>query len=384
MHHINMYKKILVAAATLAVFIPVALIYAADYFPKSSENMGNVSVGGKDAFRNLYVAGGTVTINKEIEGDLFAAGGSVNVAGHVEKDLFAAGGNVTIASTVGEDARIASESITINAPINGDALLAGATVVLSKNATVGGDLWAAGGVMNVNGAVAGGARLTGGEIYINSAINGPLEVRSKEMLTFGPEARVLGPIAHYGKIRATVQEGAQIGPVEFAEWEKKSATPAIAGLFGVLVIWKLLALLVAGLILVRLFHPKLSEIITSVYEKFWVNLGIGTLSLVAAPLAAILLCATIVGIYAGILLGVMFIFLILLAGVVSILLLGSIVERLIKKDWTPPLSWRTIIWGTLASLVLTLIPIIGWVLMFVLYISGLGALWRGISRRISQ
>ena len=67
----------------------------------------NVLIGAAETHKNLYTAGGTITINGDTSGDLTAAGGFVTVDGNVEKDLLLAGGTLEVSGTVGDSARIA-------------------------------------------------------------------------------------------------------------------------------------------------------------------------------------------------------------------------------------------------------------------------------------
>lgn len=381
-----MFKKLSFAAITMgAIATPLAFLHAAQYFPKDRESAGTVVVGGSQEFRNLYTAGGSVVVSKQILGDLFVGGGSVTVAGPVEKDLFAAGGSVTVSNPVGENARIAGGNVAINAPIAGDLLVAGGTLSLTENARINGDWWAVGGLINFNGTVAGNAKIRGGEILINGVINGPLEVRAGRKLTFGPQSRVTGHITYSGPAQAVVQDGAQVGQVEFTPMNTRAATryapiALLAGI-GIGFFLKLAALLAASLILLKFFRRTLLEIVSSARDQFWQNLGIGFFGMMAIPLAAILLMATLIGMYLGIALGAWFVFAVLMAGAVTVMLGGTLAQAWIsKKEFA--LSWKTILWGILALAILTLIPFVGWLAIFILYLGSFGALLRTARKQV--
>ena len=382
-----MLKKTLFAGIiTLVVGMPLAVSRAAQYFPKDKAGAGAVVVAGPQEFRNLYTGGGSVVIGKQILGDLFVGGGSVTVAAPVEKDLFALGGNVTVANPVGDDARLAGGNVVVNAPVAGDLLLAGGTLSLTENARIGGDWWAAGGVINFNGTVAGSAKVTGGEIFINGTISGPLQVRARKKLTFGPQSRITGPIIYSGPAQAAVQNGAQVGKIEFTPVYAKHAatryTPAalLAGL-GILFFLKLAALLAASLILLKLFRRTALEIISSGLDQFWQNLGIGVAGMIAIPLAAILLMATLIGAYVGVVLGVWFAFTLLMAGIATVMLAGALVQKWIAKKELA-LSWKTVLWGILLLAILATIPFIGWLGMTMLYLTAFGTLLRTARHRV--
>ena len=375
-------KKLFLWGAVLAVILSAATIHAAEYLPKNRESGGNVVISGTETLRNLYVAGATVLSNKEVLGDLFAAGGSLNIASPVEEDVTLAGGNISISGAVGGDARVAGGNISLAAPIAGDLLVGGGTVTIAEAAKVGGDFWAAGGIINLNADVAGDAKICADEIFINSTITGPLEVRTGKKLTFGPEARVLGKIVHYGKNEAVIMEGAQVGAIEFKEWD--GAKSGVHGRFifwGVAIVWKLLAMLVAALLFLKLFRTRTTAVVVTARERIWFNLGMGLAGVILFPIVTVLLFFTIIGAYVGFLFGVLFLSFSLVAGVVMIIFLGSLLEKLLKKEYMP-LTWRTVLWGVLAAAILSFIPVLGWALLLALYFISFGALLRSSRGRM--
>lgn len=372
--------SLLAVAIAIAVAAPFLFLNAAEYLPQDPQNAGNVVVGGPQEYRNLYVAGGSVVINKQIFGDLFAAGGSVNVAGPVEKDLFAVGGNVTVSSAVGEDARLAGGNLVINAPVNGDLLLAGGTVSISEGALISGDLWAAGGVINISSAVAGDAKLAGGEIFVNGPIAGTLEVWAQEKLVFGPQSRVLGAIKYSGPREAVVQEGAEVGPIEFT-YAKAKQFPAAKAL-GAFFFLKLAALLTAGLIVLTLFGKTSLAVVSSTHNQFLANLGIGVVGMLAIPIAAVLFMATVIGAYAGAILALWFGAAALMGGIFGVMFIGALAEKWARRKQAIELTWRTVVWGVAAGGLLSLIPFVGWLIIFVLYLASFGGLLRTVKERL--
>lgn len=384
-----MLKKTLFAGIiTLVAGMPLAVSQAAQYLPKDTAGAGAVVVAGPEEFRNLYTGGGSVVIGKQVLGDLFVGGGSVTVAAPVEKDLFALGGNVTVANPVGDDARIAGGNVTVNAPVAGDLLAAGGTLTLTENARIGGDWWAAGGIINFNGVVSGHAKITGGDVFINGTITGPVNVRVSKKLVFGPQSKVAGPITYAGPTEAVVQDGAHVGKIEFtpayAKYAPTRYAPAalLAGL-GILFFLKLAALLAASLLLLKFFRRTASEIVSSGRDLFWQNLGIGVIGMVAIPLAALLLTATLIGAYIGIAVGIWFAFAVLMAGIAMVMLAGAFIQKWIQKK-DAPVSWKTILWGILGLAILALIPLIGWLAVGMLWLASFGSILRTAKQRIEN
>ncbi len=369
-----------ILAIIFMAFAPI-LTDAADYLPKNKTEGGNVNVSGNQEYKNLFVGGGNVSINKKILGDLFAAGGSVNMASPIEKDLFAAGGNISISAAVGEDARLAGGNITINSPVGGDLMTAGGTVNISEAATIGGDFWSGAGILNLNSNVRGNAKLAGGEILINSVISGNVEIRADKKLVFGPQSKVLGKIVYRGSSEAVIQDGAQVNQIEFHKIEKTRAASA-KRIVSVFLLIKIVALFVAALIALKLFGKSAHSIVSRPHAKPWVNLGIGFLGIIAIPIAALILLLTVLGFLAGLILIFCFILALLFSSIFATLFIGSLAEKWILKKTEINLTWRTAIWGVVISAIINLIPIVGWIVMFIAYLMVFGSFLRESRARL--
>ncbi len=370
----------------LVIFlISSSAIWAADYLPKDKKNSANVVVGGEEEYRNLYVGGASVAINKEILGDLFSFGGSVNVNSPVEKDLFAAGGNVVVSSSVGEDARIAGGNISINDSIGGDLLVAGGVVVINSD-LIGGDLWAGAGVLNLNAPVNGDVMIGGGEILINSTINGSLEVRAEEKLVFGPDSIVTGSIKYSGKKEALVQDGAQIGAIEFSEIESVYRDKKEDRVFGfaAFLLIKMISLFVVGLIFLSLFRNPTQSVVSNSYNKFWLSLAIGAIFLIVTPIFSLLLSITLIGLYLSFIIMLLYFLFIMISSVGTLFFIGILSEKWIMRKEQIMVSWRTLAWGLLLGTIITLIPVIGWLFTLFIFMSVLGSMLMLIKNNIGK
>lgn len=381
-------KKIIIASFLLVVLVvPAYFINAADYFPKDMNNTENVVVSGTEELKNLYVGGGVVIINQKILGDLFSLGSSLSIAGEVEKDLFALGGNINVTSPILEDARMAGGNVIINAPIGGDLLVAGGTVSLGQSAAITGDLWVAGGIVNITSPVTGDVKISGGEVFINSTIVGTVEVNATDKLTFGPQSIVLGNIVYCGDIEPIVQPGAQVGSMEKKVVEGGAKPKGDAGLLGFLSIFKFIMMFIASLIVFKLFRTRVTNFISSSLEsmnKFWSNAGIGILAMILIPIVAIVLMVTLIGFYLGLALFVGFVFVLIVGCVLTVLTLGKIVENFLqKKNWlTSVTNWQSVaktpLIGSFVMVLLGVIPFLGGLAIFIVYIATFGNMLKTI------
>ncbi len=392
-------KKILLSVfAVFMALAPVSMVLGADYLPKDKNASGNVVVSAGSEYKNLYVGGGSVIVNTKIMGDLFAAGGSVNLSGEVEEDFFAVGGNVTISSPVMGDVRVAGGNITINAPITGDLLVAGGTVSLGAGASVGGDMWVGGGVVNITAPITGNLKVAGGEIYINGSVDGVVDAQVDEKLTFGPQAVVLGAISYCGVKDPVIESGAQVGTIT------KVAQPAEArnygnngaGMFFGFSFMKTIMLLVAGLVLLWLMRARVNHVVLSVKEKFWHNVGMGFVAMVVIPILSIMLMVTFVGAILGMILLFWYIFALMLCAVFSMMTLGHFVEHWLNKRKKGGLvemaegftgekvTWKTILWGALAGIILGMIPVLGWLVLCAFYLGTFGSMLKMVKSKIIE
>lgn len=374
-----MTKKILLLPFLLLTIAATAL--AADYLPKDPKNAENISVSGPEIYKNLYIGGSNVAINKEILGDLFVGGGSVNISGPIEKDLFAAGGNINISSPIGDDARVAGGNLILNSQVGGDLLIAGGTISLGSGSDIGGDLWAAGGVINLNSDVAGNGKIAGGQILINAGVAGDLEVRADEKLVFGPNSKVTGKITYYGKKEAVVQNGAQITPIDFKIITRKEFAP-IKGIFSAFLFIKIVALFIATLFILKILGKTSSSIISYSYESPWKNLGVGLFVLIIIPIAIMILMFAAIGFYAGMILAAWFVLAALIAAIFAVLFIGSLIEKLVFRKKEIDLTWKTAALGAVGGAILTLVPLLGWLATTILYIISFGALLKITRERL--
>lgn len=102
---------------------------------------------------DLYLFGGTITVEGTVDGDLVIAGGTVRVDGPVKGDLLVGGGTIQVGGNVTGDARIGGGQVTITGNIGEDLLVGSGTLDLTGS--VGQDLILGAGTATVSGPVTG-------------------------------------------------------------------------------------------------------------------------------------------------------------------------------------------------------------------------------------
>lgn len=373
-------KKKIFALFVLSMMILPGMINAAEYLP---QNHGGENIIVSDTgHRNLYVGGGNVSINAGILGDLFVGGGSVNVLAPVEDDLFAAGSNVTVTAPVSGDARIAGGNVVINAPIAGDLLIAGGTVSLGESASVGGDLWVAGGNLNLSGQVSGNLKAYGEQVLINGTVLGTAELNASRNLTFGPMAVVQNHISYCGKNDPSIDGSAQIGSIERTTPTGGDRDP-MSMLIGRALL-KTLILFITLLVLWRLMRRQTESLMKRANVKFGSNFLWGLIGMIVTPIIGVILCATVLGLGLGILLLLAYVVLMIISAAMSLGVMGYYVEKFAKKSMFHKFSFYTILWGALAGFILAMIPFVGWVIMWVVFLGTFGTVIKTMREKINH
>lgn len=123
--------------------------------------------------------------------------------------------------------------------------------------------------------------------------------------------------------------------------------------------------------------PKTSRnLVGSSLGDFWRNFGIGFLTLVAAPAVMIILAVTVIGLkLAGILLFAYVTYLVV-AGLFGSLSIGAqILKWIEKKDYR--VDWLTVLVGTVAAIIIGVIPVLGGLVIFAFTMAVLGSIVTG-------
>jgi len=326
---------------------------------------------------NTYMAGGTVNILQGNPGDVYAAGGTILATGKVNADLVAAGGNISIVSQIAGDLRLAGGSININGPVSGELVALGGQVGINSASTINGDFIIAAGMININGSMNGNGKIFGNEVSISGVLNKNINVKAKK-LVIENTAVVNGNINYEGNEETVIKEGAKVnGKITFT----KIAVPQIAKRTGLTAIFtvfwfiKLLAALVAALVMFFLMRRNIQGIAKEALNGFWKELLRGFAISVLIPIAFILMFITLIGSALGVF-GIALYFLLLILSVAfSGILVAELLNRLIFRNKSEKsLNWPMVILGVLVMQLLAFIPFVGWIARIAIFLVALGAI----------
>lgn len=359
------------AALLATMAVTCALPCSAQQFGESVTQRGTVA-------EDLYLAGGRVSVSANVAGDVTAAGAQVTIEDTVDGDILIFGGSVDIRARVRDDARVGGGEVNIRGNVGDDLLVAGGSVTIAPETIIGGRAWLAGGTLEINGRIGKGLKAAGGEIIVASEIlgdadligetidlrsgtkiHGRLNYRSPNPLKIAPDAEVLGSINRL--------------PFERQHHE------AWRGSANVFMLISLFAAAVVLLLLFPRFAPAAAQ---GVREAPWRSLGLGLAILAGGPLLIVLLLASVVGLWLGLLTLILYMALLLLGYLTGILFVANAGLRQLRKKKLSTRGW-TIAAIAVTLVVLTLlrlIPVIGGLAVFALLLFGLGALSHALWR----
>jgi len=349
----------------LALLSPVA----------GAQDAGGTVVTQGTITEDVYLAGGTIEMSANVDGDVLAAGGQVSITNNVSGDVIAAGGNVTIGARVGDDVRVAGGNVTISGSVGDHAVAAGGNVLLAPGASVGGRAWFGGSTVTVAGKVGKELKAAGNTVIVSGQIAGDAELYGQS-IEIRPGAVIQGNLTYMSPEEARIAPDAKIAgvvtraPLHDREERKGSLAARAAGILFYL------SLMLTGIVLYLLFPTAFAGAARVIGETPWISFGLGFAILVATPIAAVLLFATLLGAWLGLVLLAMY-FVLLLAGFFTgVFYLGEVGLKLVGKPAAQSGGWRalSIIAALVAVWIIGLIPVLGGFAVFVLLLLGLGAL----------
>lgn len=322
---------------------------------------GDITLAPTDKLTgSQVVVGSNLTVNTKIDGDLMCAGQMIVINSEVTGDVLCAGQSIAINGKVGGNVRVAAQTITINSAVSRNAVLFAQSITLSEKSVITGELFAAGSDVTVNGKVQKTAAV------------------KSESLMIGKTAVLSEKLSYTGKNEATVAAGAKLVKGMDKQIVAEKVTdkanrnfwrmPAGAaksfywgGKFSELIFGVLF-----GLIIVSLFSKWLEKAVGIATKKMWKSLMWGVIVLAVAPVLLVMMVMTIIGIPLAMVLGAILLLWCGLAHVTASTMIGT---KLMAKQ---TLMWRWLI-GYIALWVLSLIPVVGWLVVFAAVLTGTGA-----------
>jgi hypothetical protein len=336
---------------------------------------------------DYFSGGGSVELDKRVEGDAFLSGGRVAVRGPVKGDVAVAGGDITIADTVGQDLYAAGGSVAISSQVAGNARIAGGQVTISHRGGIAGKATVAAASVQMAGRVGRYLAVYAESVRIEGEVGGDLRIVARSV-EIGPEAKIGGKLIYRSPQLAKIGPTAVIaGGVTYVEmdWPSGKVDSIARAATWISLILLVLSLLLVGAIMILAFPEFSARAAQTMRSDPWKSLGLGFSLLLCLPVAAILFMITVIGIPLGMALLLFYPVMLLLGYITGALFLGDRVATWVAKRRALVLkpAWRYVALtvSLFALLIVYEIPYVGCVVEFLVLLFGLGAFWICAYRR---
>ena len=363
-------------AVLLTFFISVPVL-AADL---RSEDTVTVAAG-EVVDDDLYVAANTVVIDGTVNGDLWAFANTITVNGEVKGSIVAAGQTVNINGNVGHAARLAGEVLNINGDISGDLIVFSSKVDVASKAKIGGDFLFGAGVVSIGGLVEGDVKGGGGDVTVANGVGGDIELEV-DNLTLASTADIGGNLTYTSENEADIQSGAQIGG-ETTHNVPEAKEPAPFSDMGGKVVGFLMTL-VTGLIIILIAPRRSASAADSIRNRPWASLGWGAVILFATPLAAIMVCFTVIGVPVGLIALVLYAIAIYISQIFVGLFIGRRIIGRFREADSKAIMVGALAAGLVIITLLKLIPYLDFWIGLAVVLFGLGAVLVSETRSRSE
>ncbi|HKW87465.1 MAG TPA: hypothetical protein VJN21_01775 [Candidatus Acidoferrales bacterium] len=267
---------------------------AAEVFKGTPANPSYTLPAGKTINNDLYVFAESARIEGTVNGDVITFCHDVEIGGHVTGDVIGFAQELQIPGKVDGNVRSASSILLLEGSVGKNILSMSGVLQIGPQAQVGGSLTALGGRLQMDGHLARDlmARADeegeiGGSVGGNATIIG-------QRLRVSSGAQIQGRTKFRGEHPPLVDPDAKLGsPVEFTLHTHAPNYRTWRYYWHRAELWG--AAFIFGLVLVLLLPGFMAEG-TRASQKFLPSIGIGLVTLIVTPIAAIIVCITIVGI----------------------------------------------------------------------------------------
>lgn len=374
-------------AVSLLALSPLALAAGA--------NQAFVTNVGSDR----YVGGNDVSVNQPVSGDLVVAGGTVTVNAPVSGSVQAIGGTVILSNTVSGNVRVFGGTVVIMKNVRGNIVIGGGNVRIQQGVEVGGSVLSMAGETTIDGNVSGTLKIRGGSAVLHGIVRGDTDVQSDTVEITGQmlgntiiaaRAITTSSTTLFNKnltywlptgeqdFSSMVRGATRFDPAfEMQEPQtREGALGILAAFITAITIYSILS----GALVIGLFVLVTKTFFKDSAKVLRTNPGVsfltGLLYFVLTPIATVLLLITVIGLPIAIAIALLFAISILFAKAVTAMVFARIIETQYKKKWNNWAIFGISLGIFLALKLISILPIIGWIISTVAVLIGYGAVLR--------
>ena len=245
---------------------------------------------------DVFVFAHRARIDGKVEGDVYLFCQDASVGGHVTGDVIAFSQILRVGGTVDGNIRSATNSLSLSGSVTRNVLTFNELANVDSSGKIGGSLTAFAHNLNIDGGIGRNALLFAEQTTLSGNVDGEINAKGDNLRING-SAKVGGPIKFEGRNAPDVASDAKLAsPPVFTRMEHKP--DYMEGSYFVWqVIW-LAAYVLFGLVLFQLMPAFSKEAVDNV-EQYGASFGLGVLVFFGVPIAALIACVTVVGLFVG-------------------------------------------------------------------------------------
>ena len=356
-------------ALVLAGFCAALLLQPASAMASETRKGESVVVGSDEAIKgDVFLFGERVRVDGTVDGDVFVFGHDVNVNGHVKGDVIAFAQQLRVNGQVDGNVRAFTNTLTLTGKVAKNVLTFDEVVNLESSGKVDGSLTIFVENLNLDGTLGRDLLIFGKHLALSGKIEGSVKMRG-DTLTINPSAQVAGPIHFDGNKEPEVSPQAKLAsPVDYHKLENKPRY-----MEGHYYIWQMIwlaAFILFGLVLFQLMPHFAADAVAGA-ERYGASFGLGVLVFFGVPIAALIACITVVGLFVGLSAFFVWYAALYFAQVIVGTVVGQWLMGRTRETW--PLVGRMAV-GIIIVRLATVIPGVGGWVKFGVILWGIGAI----------
>lgn len=294
-------RRYLRRGAVLAVIFASLGLIAALASPASAAEFRKsetVQIGKDEVIKSdLFAMGDHIRVEGTVDGDFVGFGEQVEVSGHVTGDVICFCQSLRVSGQVDGNVRDFSNNITVTGTVTRNVMNFSELFTLEPNGKIERSLTSFSKSMTVDGTLGRDMLAFSGESTIDGTIGGSIQIKG-DSLHVGSNASIGGKAEFKGDHPADVASGAKLAsPLAYTKWEHKSYRERGGRYYIWSVIWAA-AFVLFGLVLLSVM-PLFAREATQNVENVGASFGLGVLVGFAVPIAAVIACFTVVGLFVG-------------------------------------------------------------------------------------
>jgi len=238
-----------------------------------------------------------MSVDGTVDGDVFAFGRSLDLSGHVLGDVIVFAKDVRITGQIDGNVRTFDNNLTLTGTIGRSLTIFCDEMKIEKTGKVGRSVTSFTNEFSLDGHVGQDILAMNQRLDLRGQVDGGIQLKA-ERLTIGSAGQVGGAIHYKGVNPPEVSPQAKLASaVNYEHIEKMEHEGGRYYLHRLL--WSA-AFILYGLVLILLMPNFAGECVKSA-ENVGASLGVGLLTIISAPIAAVIACVTFVGLPLGIL-----------------------------------------------------------------------------------